>query len=302
MASNNGNDNGSSQTPDTIVCNSLTDIKDEKKEAASGKKAGETSRYSKMSAKGYKVCCLERAKETHETYQDLLSCVTLEQYKKTEIIQSNIDEFIKKDEAIEKHIVDTSKLLNDLCNKIVAANTELCTITTCINDIVFSKSNQKNRSKAESDRAKEVSKCLEEITEKTGSIKDKGENAVESVITIAGIQTFTNTESLKDFAAKLMESVTSLKVCTEDNISSTASEIATFREELNTVVQELAEMQCEEASQSTTIEGLCKVVDFICSCDCEGECLDLCAEFEECCKDNGETPEKSIPKHMADQN
>lgn len=302
MASNNGNDKGTSQTPDTIVCDSLADIKDEKKEAESGKKAGETSRNSKKSAKGYKICCLDGAKETHEVYQDILSCVTLEQYKKTEIIQTNIENYIKKDADIEKLIAESSKLLNDLCTKIVAANSELCTMTTCINDIVFSKSSKKKRSKEEKQNADEVTACLDEINSKTGSLKDKGENAVESVITIAGIQTFTNTAGLKDFATNLMTSVTTLKECAEANVASTATEIETFREELNNVVLELAEMQCEEASQGTTIEGLCEVIDFICNCDCDGECLDLCAEFDECCKDSDDKPEKNMQKIMKDQN
>jgi len=299
MASNNGNDcTGSSQTPDTVVCDTLTVVKKEQKTAESDKIADETTRLSKEAAKGYKICCLDRAEETHGVYQDLLSCVVLGQYKKTEIIQNNIDDYIKKDDDIEKLIKESSALLNDLCTKLVEANDELCTMSNCVKNIVLAKS-----SKVSNKEKEEVEECLEEITTKTKKLVDKGKNAVESIITIAGIQTFTNTASLKEFMDALIEKMTSFKDCTEVNISSTAGEITVSREELNAIVEELAQIECDYASESTTIEGLQLVIDFICDCDCDGECLDLCKEFDECCEKTDEVPsQKSKPKQMADQN
>jgi Zn-dependent M16 (insulinase) family peptidase len=299
MASKNGNDcASSSQTPDTVVCDSLTAIKKEQKTALSDKMADETTRLSKEAAKGYKICCLDRAEETHSVYQDLMTCIALGQYKKTEIIQKNLDDYIKKDDAIEKLITESSALLKDLCTKLVEANDELCTMSNCVKNKVLSKS-----SKVSAKDKEKVEECLEEITTKTKKLVDKGKNAVESIVTIAGIQTFTNTESLKEFVEALMEKMTAFKDCTEVNINSTSEEVKVSREELNVIVQELAQIECDFAAECTTIEGLKLVVDFICGCDCDGECLDLCKEFEKCCEKTDKEPTgKSKPKQRADQN
>ncbi len=298
MASKNGNDSGGIQTPDTVVCDYLTIIKKEQNTATSDQMADETTQQSKEAAKGYKICCLDRASETHGMYQDLLSCVTLGQYKKTVIIQKNIDDFIKKDDDIEKLITESSALLSSLCTKILEANDELCTMTNCVKNKVLSKSSKINTG----DRTK-IEECLEELNEKSKKLVDKGKNAVESIITIAGIQTFTNTASLKAFVDAVMEKMTTLKQCTEDYIGSTEEEVKVAREELNAIIEELAQIECDAAAEGTTIEGLQLLIDFICDCDCDGECLDLCAEFEDCCKKSSEDPpQKSKSIKKGDQN
>ena len=299
MASKNSNEcAGSSQTPDTVVCEFLTGVKREKKTAESDRSADETTRLSKEAAKGYKICCLDRAEESHGIYQDLMTCVALGQYKKVEIIQENVADYIKKDEDIAKLIEESAALLNDLCEALVEANDELCTMSNCVKNKVLSKS-----SKVSAKDKEEIEECLEEITAKSKKLVDKGKNAVESVITIAGIQTFTNTESLEEFVVNLADKMKSFKDCTEDYISSTADEVKAAREELNAIMEELAVIECDYAEENTTIQGLDLVIDFICECKCDGECLDLCAEFEECCDKSDEKPkEKSKPKQTADQN
>ena len=304
MASKNGNDNGSSQTPDTVVCESLTTIIEEKKAAESKETACKQTLQSKEIARGYKICCLDAAEETLDVYQDLMSCVTIEQYKKTEIIQKNIDNYIKKDDEIEKLIAESSTLLNDLCTKIIEANDELCTMSNCVKNKILSKSKKAVKSTKGREKSNGVEECLDEITSKNKTLVDKGKNAVESVITIAGIQTFTNTKSLKEFADELMTKMKKFKECTESNIKSTEEVIKEVREELNVIVEELAQKECDAATQTTTIKGLENSIDFICDCkDCDGECLDLCAEFEECCKKDSSSPEeKPSLKQMKDQN
>ncbi len=298
MASKNGTDCGISQTPDTIVCDILTVVKKDQKTAMSDQKADETTKQSKEAAKGYKICCLDRAKETNEVYQDLYSCVVLGQYKKTEIIQKNIDDYIKKDDDIEKLIGESSKLLNDLCTKILEANDELCTMSNCIKNKLLSKSSKL----ADKDKTK-VEDCLEEITTTTKKLVDKGRNAVESIVTIAGIQTFTNTQSLKAFVDVLMEKMKNFKECTEANITSTEAEITLSREELNTIMEELAQIECDATAQGATVEGLQLLIDFVCGCECDDECLDLCAEFDSCCGDEAPSPPEKKPSvKKADQN
>ena len=131
MASNNKNGTGVI-TPDTTACTCHKSATDSRNAADSAKTASETDLESKETARGYKICCLDRARETHEVYQDILSCIALGNYKKTEIVQTNVDEYIKKDEEIEKLINDSSKLLSDLCNSLNEANRVACDMKTKI--------------------------------------------------------------------------------------------------------------------------------------------------------------------------
>ena len=83
MASKNGNDNSNSRSPELAICDSLKVIKSEKNAAESSSNAGETLQESKETAQGYKICCLDKAKKTHNVYQDIMSCVTIGNFKKT---------------------------------------------------------------------------------------------------------------------------------------------------------------------------------------------------------------------------
>ncbi len=300
MASMNGNDNGNSRSPDTVVCESLKVIKNDKNSADSLKNAGDTLEASKKTVKGYKICCLSKSEESHDVYQDILSCVTLENYKKTEIIQKNVDEYIKKDDEVEKLIKESSKLLNDLRVKLEEANNAACAMSNCVKNKVLPKSGASTKNA----KVGNVDMLLKDILGKTKTLDEKGQNAFESVVTIAGIQTFTNTASLKDFVTTLMEAMKVFKGCVEENIKSTGEEVTTSRKELNTVMEELAQISCDTKSHWTTSQGLQCVIDFICEGECDDGCIDLCTDFENCCDpddDNRSGGKKPGGKQSADQ-
>ncbi len=133
-------------------------------------------------------------------YQDILTCITLENYTKTETIKTKVEEYIKKDDAIEKLINESSKLLNDLKVKMEEANNAACVMNNCIKSKLFPKSGKPNTNLVELEIA------LKDILGITKTLNEKTENAFESVVAIAGIQTFTNTLSLKKFSISLMDS------------------------------------------------------------------------------------------------
>lgn len=293
MARNNTNGNGVI-TPDTTACKCHKSASDDKNTADSAVKAGKTSIESKETAKGYKICCLDRARETHEVYQDILSCIALGNYKKTEIVKKNVDEYIKKDEQIEKLINESSKMLGDLCTKLDEANRAACSMKTKI----VSKLN-----KCTEKESKEITDKLDEIIAKSEDLAKKGLNAYESVVAIAGVQTFTNTESLKDFVTLLMEAIKKFKECVEANISSSALEVKTAREELNAIVEQIAQLLCDGKTQGTTAAGLKEVIKFLCEDKCEDECIDVCYEFDKCCGAEDDTSYgKRKAKSTVDQN
>jgi hypothetical protein len=242
MANINGNDSAS-QNPEKKICEKVKDIINEKKAADSLYTANGTKRESKESSRGYKICCLSKAEETYDLYQDLMSCIVLKNYKKTGIIQKSVDDYCKKDDELEKLINESSKLINDLRVKMNEANDAVCVMVNCVKECIIPKPKTGKGNKGESmtREVKDISRDLVSITEKTSKLACKGQNAFNGVVNIAGIQTFTNTGGLKSFATKLMDTMKILNDCIAENIKTTEKDVTTYRDELNTIVEELAE-------------------------------------------------------------
>ncbi|WP_062057019.1 hypothetical protein [Aquimarina longa] len=301
MASKNSNDNGNLRSADTVICEGLTVIKNDKNTAYSIYKANETLQESKEIARGYKICCLNKAEESNDVYQEIMSGVTIKNAKKTEIIQKNIGEYIKKDDEIEKLIKDSSKLLNEMRVKLEDAHNAACAMSNCIKNKILPKSGKKTKD----DKKVEIEQELKEITEKTKQLDEKGQNAFQSVVTIAGIQTFTNTMILKDFIAELSVAVKDFKECIDTNIKSTSEDVTTSRKELNVIVEELAQVACDKEMEHIKVQGLERVKHFVCEGEYEDECLDLCKDIRSCYdSDDGHKPKRKprSRKQSTDQN
>lgn len=301
MANMNGNDNTGLRSPETVICDSLKVIKSDKKTADSSYISNGTLQESKEIAKGYKICCLDKAEKSNNIYQDIMSFIAIGNYKKTEIIQKSIDEYIKKDDDIEKLIKDSSKLLNDMRIKIEDANNAACVMKNCITNKILPKSGKSTRD----DKIVEVTDALKDIMDKTKTLNEKGQNAFESAVTIAGIQTFTNTVSLKDFSKLLTDAMKTFKDCVGTNIISTGKDVTTTREELNLIIEELTTITCNKKAEHTKSEGLDAVIKFICEGECDGECLDLCRDIKNCYDSEDESDKrwhKDKNRQSVDQN
>ncbi len=277
----NGNENGNPRTPDEVICEGLTAISDEKKEADSSRIAFETLKKSKKTIKGYKICCLKRAHESYELYNSMMTCVVIENYKKTEIIKTKVDELIVKDGDIEKLIKESSKLINELNLKMGEANKAACDMKNCVENKFLTKL-KKLSDKKRTDADQDFEVLFYKIMEKNKKVNDKVVNAFESAVSIAGLQTFVNTESLKENTDQLTAAMKTLKDCIVANIGSTEGEVTAIRGELNTVVEDLAQLKCDEKMEAAKVAGLTLVEEFICDTDCDDECLDVCKEFNEC--------------------
>ncbi len=281
MANMNGNDSAI-QNPEKNICDILKVIKNEEKTANSSHTAYETKRDSKEIARGYKICCLDKAETSHGVYQDLMSCIVIKNYKKTEIIQKNVDEYCKKDDELEKLINESSKMINELRVKINEANDAACAMANCIKGCVPEPKNASERKRdKEYTRIKEVYKILKAITEKTSTLASKGQNAFNSAVNVAGIQTFINTSGLKSFAAKLIETMKTFKDFIGENIKTTEKDVATFRDELNSIVEELAEVTCTLYSEGTKEKGLMATRKFICEGGCKEGPVDISCDCEQ---------------------
>ncbi len=302
MASKNNNDTSTSRSADTVICENLKVIKRDKKTAESNYASNHTLQKSKEAARRYKICTLDKAEESHGVYQDIMTCVTISNHKKTEIIKGRIDEYIKEDDEIEKRIKDASKLLNDMRIKIEDAHNAACAMSNCVKNKILPKSGKSTKD----DKIVEIGEQLNEIMHKTKELDEKGQNAFESAVTIAGIQTFTNTMSLKEFAAQLSVAMTDFKGTVDSNIQSTSTDVIGCREELNVVVEELAQIVCDKKAESTKKQGLGDVIEFVCEGEYEDECLDLCKDIKNCYETDGDYDQRSKNRRKrrqtADQN
>lgn len=281
MASMNGNENGNPLTPDKVICDGLKVIREEGKAADSSRIAKETLKRSKKTIKGYKICCLKRAQESYELYNSMMTCVVIETSKKTEIIKTKVDELIVKDSEIEKLIKESSKLISELNVKMGEANTAACDMKTCVENKFLTKL-KKLPDKKRTDLDRDFEVLFYKIMDKNKTVNDKVVNAFESVVSIAGLQTFVNTESLKENTDALTTAMETLKGCIETYIGSTKGEVTTIREELNIVVAELAQLKCDEKMEGAKVDGLNLIQTFICKAECDDECLDVCKEFNAC--------------------
>jgi hypothetical protein len=294
MANVNGNDS-TSQNPEKKICEKLKIIKNEEAASDSLYKANGTKKDSKEIARGYKICCLSQAEESYNIYQDLMSCIVIKNYTKVGIIQKNVDEYIQKDDELEKLINESSKLINDLRVKMNEANDAVCIMVNCVKECILPKTKTGSNKKGNGDdnikiEVKEVSRLLNDITEKTSKLACKGQIAFNSAVNIAGIQTFMNTGGLKSFATKLMDTMKLFNDCIAENIKTTEKDVTTFRDELNIVVQELAVDTCTWYAEGSKAQGLKNTRLFICEGECDEKEFGIsceCADANDC-NDNGE--------------
>src|SRR5690554_2151393 len=278
MANMKDNDKKGSQSPGTVICETLTVIRNEKEAADSSANALRTLKKSKETVRAYKICCLDKAEQSYNFYGDILTSIALGNNKKATIIQKDVDDYIKKDDDIEKLIKESSVLLNDLRIKMAEAHNEACAMSNCVKNKLLPKSGKSTKG----DNKNKIAESLKDIMEKTKTLDEKGQNAFDSIVTLAGIQTFTNTGSLKDFVLSFVDKIKIFKECIEANIKSTGEEVSTFILELNTITEELAQVICDKLAQNNASNAMEHMIEFICESECDGECLDLCKETGNC--------------------
>lgn len=303
MANMKTYDKKAATSPETVICESLKVIRTDKENATSSATALATQQKGKETVRAYKICCLDKAQQSYHFYQDISTCIALGNYKKATIIQTNVGDYIKKDGDIEKLIKESSSQLNELRMAMEAAHNEACAMSNCVKNKLLPK---KGKSSKSGDHNK-IEDSLKEIMEKTKSLDEKGQNAFDSIVTLAGIQTFTNTEGLEQFVIDFIEKIKTFKECVEANAISTGEEVKTFRTELNKIVEEWAQVVCDKMVQNNTANAMDYLIDFICESDCDGECLDLCKEIKNCFENGHEEDryrdrKQGSRRQSADQN
>ncbi len=283
MANNKNNDKKNTQGPESVICGKLKVLRNEKETARSLTKALLTQQKAKETVRAYKICCLDKAEQSNDFYQDIYTCITLSNYKKATIVQQKVDDYIKKDGEIEKLIKESSSQINELRIQIEEAHNEACSMSNCVKNKLLPKKGKSSKG----DNTDKIEDGLKDILSITKTLDEKGQNAFDSMVTLAGIQTFTNTEGLKQFVADFVEKINTFKSSIEASVKTTGEEVIDFRGKLNKIIEELAQINCDKQVQDSMANAMTEIIEFICESDCDGECLDLCKEIKNCFDRNG---------------
>lgn len=219
--------------------------------------------------RSYAACSLEKSETTFSYYRDLNNAELSDMKSSSEIIKANIDKHAMMDTVdLGKEINDTSKLLNELKNKLHEANNAACSMRNCLQSLLGFKDDC-------------VPKQLECVTALAKTLSKDGRNVADAMVSVAGIHTFSNIETLQPFADRLTTKLSSLKgevdslaVKARGNEEDAQSELSEVLERLN-----IEEFEC--FNTSANINAYDSTRNFICKGECRSiECVnEICKKL-----------------------
>lgn len=219
--------------------------------------------------RAYAVCSLAKYEETFEYYRDLTNFELFDMKDSAEIIKTNVDNYVQQDTALGKLITDTSKLLNDLQVKLHDANNAACAMRNCLQSIL-----------GFSDH--DVPKELKDVTDLAKDLSKDGKDAAHTMVTVAGIHTYSNLEKLQPFGSDLKDKLTALKGLTDSLITTAKSDQEKSQTELLAVLKSLNAQEFESYGLTGVVNAEHRTLEFI----CEGQCVPIDC-VEEICRELG---------------
>lgn len=247
-------------TVDTGICEKdLKVIKNEAESASGNFTAKQKLQGAQEEVKNYKLCSLATAEESSSLYQNILSFVTLENLKKAKIITKDVDTLIARDNEIGKLIASSSKNIKTLSDKLKHSVSKADETLSLLENIINKPEDRMNNNE------KTIVRQVKKVIEKVKGMNDKAYKAFKGSITIAGLQTYTNTPSLKPLATELDAKLIEFKSNIDQNIASTSKDVETHRKALNSIVEEFTAAVYDTNSAKTEELGLKAIKDFLCS-------------------------------------
>jgi hypothetical protein len=123
---------------------------------------------------------------------------------------------------------------------------------------------------------------LKDVTELAKELSKDGKKAAHAMVSVAGIHTFSNLETLKPFGSDLTEKLTALKTLTDSLITTAKADQEKAQLELIKVLKQLNAQEFESYGIKGSVGAENRTLEFICEGQCEPiECV------EEICKELG---------------
>ena len=267
-----------------ILCQTKTALIDEVKMLDGIAEAAVTNRESQEVVRNSQVCCVLKAQETHTFYRHIDYYVAIDASSKTEHIEKNIGDLIKKSDDLSKAINEAVKCINGIKAKTVELKAKACDLDTQMKDSCNSQQlnilNNHFSSKCEVVKPNNISpqdcygnfsEIASDIIGKTDETWSAADSAFNNAVSIAGIQTFSNVESLKELSKTVAASVKEFKKNVDENIKSSEGEVKKAQEELSKAVKEVTTKTMEEHKDTTKYEGTAFALEFVCQPDCDKE-------------------------------
>ncbi len=272
MANTKINGNNGQKKPFNVICTYHKVLKDKKKTSESRVESVKKEVEFLEMLRGYKLCCLNIAEETHDFYRDLDNYELYDMQHSTELIQINVEAYKNKKLEMAKTVTDASKMLNDLKVKLHDANNAACTMRNCLKSILgFTDEN--------------IPEEINKITGSAKSLSENGQKAAEALIKIAGIQTFSNADSLKSFGQKLVDVVKLLKSASDEFIKKAAEEAKIAQVDLTKTIKDLNQIEFDDFGAKNSLNAVSSSIKFI----CEGQCQPIDEVGEICRKISKDT-------------
>ncbi|MBK6931908.1 MAG: hypothetical protein IPH12_14005 [Saprospirales bacterium] len=136
------------------------------------------------------------------------------------------------------------------------------------------------------------------IKSKSSLADETGGKAFDSVVTIAGIQTFANIDSLKNFGQQLLDAAKGFKTNIDENIKKSAEDVKTAQSELTKTLEELTAARFNLYTECVSVDALGLISEFICSgeCDDNKKIEDFCDKISQNFGDDGCGPNGTLRK------
>ena len=278
MANLNSNCTNGPTKPANIVCTYKKDINDKKDISISEVSSSNTLISYYEMVRGYKLCCLSMAEKTYQFYRDIDNYELFDMQKSTEIIQTNVEVYIKKNGDLAKSIKEGSKLLNDLKVKLHDANNAACAMSNGLKSIISSPDDH-------------IVEKITDITHAAKILSDDGQKAAEAIVKIAGIHTFSNVDGLKSFSQKTGEAIKQFKALSDEYMKKAAEDVKAAQTELTKSIEELNKAEFKCFGETSALNANNSTIEFICEEKAGNECKSI-EEVENICMKVSKKPEE----------
>lgn len=265
-----------------ILCECKTALIDEVQGLSGVAEASATITESKKETRDTQVCCVLKAEETSKVYRNMDYYVAIDASCKTEQIEKNIDDLIKKSGSLGAAINEAVQCINGIKAKTAELKAKACDLDTQMRDSCNSQQLNildkhfsgkcevvKPNDSGSEDCFLDFKDIVKDLASKTEEIWSKSDTAFTNAVNISGIQTFSNVKSLKELSKTVAACVKDFKKNVDENVKGSTDELAKAHDELAKAAKEVATKTMEEHKHTSLYEGTAFALEFVCEPGCD---------------------------------
>lgn len=252
--------------PGDVICDYHKKLKKEKEGFELGMETAQLAMQQANIERGYEMCCLEMSEMTRGYYTDMKNYELHDMLKSTEIISTNLSDFVAKKATLQDMIQSSAKNLSDLKNKLHEAHDAACAMRNCINRHLDL---GEGSSGADADASQDVKVALDNVMNASSSLDTDSQDAAEAMVKVAGIQTFTDVEGVQEMVDALKDLVTSLHTSADGYIEAADQQVDTTQEGVLKAVEDLNTAEFDRYGNKTSKIGVQRTLYYICNGYCQ---------------------------------